>query len=201
MAFSYFLQGSEQGKSSDTPPPHDLWSALAVRAQGGDKRAYTTLLRDITPLIRKVLAPSLANPDWVDEVAQIILMSVHKALHTYDPKRPFRPWLMAIIKFRRTDFLRSHYRKANRESSLDALEGDHYDILSVTSMGDAGESKDIEAALSKLSKKQKATLLMMKVQGYSAREVADAMGMSVSAVKVAVHRAVRALKADGLGDG
>lgn len=168
------------------------WSRLALLAQSGDKRAYSALLSDIYPFVKSRAASGLANPDWVEDVAQDVLISVHKSLASYSPERPFRPWLMAIIQFRKTDFLRKHYKsKKVKENTYEKV-----NIFSedVTDSPNAGELKDIEAALGDIPDKQREIFLRMKVEGYSAQEVADHMDMSVSAVKVSAHRTANKLK-------
>lgn len=170
----------------------EYWKELAVRAQDGDKRAYAELLRDILPFVKKRIAPGVANPDWVDDIAQEVLISVHKSLDSYQADRPFRPWLMAIISFRKTDFLRKHYK---RKKTKELSQG-HKETFEthVTESPRSGELKDIEAALDSLPDKQKKIFKMMKIEGYSAKEVAKEMGMSVSAVKVSAHRSANKLK-------
>ncbi len=170
----------------------ELWQALAAEAQSGDKRAYASLLHDISPFIKSVIANSLSNQDWVDDITQDVLISVHKSLNSYSPDRPFKPWLKAIIQFRRTDLLRKHYKdKRTKESAQE-----NTDIFSqnVTFQATSGELKDIEKALDTLPDKQKTIFRMMKIEGYSAKEVASKMDMSVSAVKVTAHRTTNKLK-------
>lgn len=177
-------------------PRGELWRDLAVRAQKGDQRAYAELLRDIIPFIKGVVAGGLANPDWVDDLVQDVLISVHKSLSTYSEDRPFRPWLMAIIQFRRTDLLRKYYKSAGNRSV--GLEDPAFSNTHVTNPAFSGELKDIEAALAELPEKQRKVFEMIKIHGYSAQEVADEMGMTVSAVKVSAHRTMNKLK-DRLG--
>lgn len=169
------------------------WNEWAAAAQKGDRAAYRHLLADIVPYIRAVIMPGLANPDWADDIVQEVLISVHKSLKTYDPALSFRPWLTAIIKFRRTDFLRRHYsRRGDRQVSL---EDPGFLRIHVTGDEVAGEWKDVEGALGRLSRRQRKVLEMVKIQGLTAQETADRTGMSVSAVKVSVHRSMKKLKA------
>ena len=171
---------------------NEEWSALAVKAQAGDARAYAALLRGIAPYIKNYVVPSLANADWADDITQDVLISVHKSLKTYSADRPFRPWLHAVINFRRTDFLRKHYaRRGDRQTPLENLD---FEAGYVTKTPHAGELKDIEAALGALPEKQQKLFTMMKIEGYSAQEIAGVTGMSVSAVKVSVHRTANKLK-------
>jgi RNA polymerase sigma factor (sigma-70 family) len=174
----------------------EVWKDLAVRAQKGDARAYAELLRDIIPFIKGVAAGSLANPDWIEDLVQDVLISVHKSLSTYSEDRPFRPWLSAIIQFRRTDLLRKYYKSRGNKSV--GLEDADFQAQHVTNPALSGELKDIEAALADLPDKQRKVFELIKIQGYSAQEVADEMGMSVSAVKVSAHRTMNKLK-DRLG--
>lgn len=178
--------------NTNIPLPEDQWTEYAIQAQKGDKKAYNALLHSIAPFIRNYLLKGLANPEWADDIAQEVLLSVHKSLSSYSPDRPFRPWLMAIINFRRTDFLRSHYKsRDDRKTTLDDM-----DFLRnhVTNPAHAGEYKDIEAALESLPDNQKKIFEMIKIKGYSTSEVANEMGMSESAVKVSAHRTMKKLR-------
>ena len=179
-------------KKVENPTQGDIWNDLARRAQQGDKIAYNELLRDIMPFIQKVIARRLANPDWVDDITQDVLMSVHKSLKTYDPSLSFRPWLMAIVNFRRTDYLRKHYRiKEQKEKSANIA---HFHGAPVTTPTHAGELKDIESALDSLPEKQRKIFRMIKIEGHSIEDVANQMDMSQSAVKVSAHRTMKKLQ-------
>ena len=173
-------------------PKTDSWEELAILSQSGDKRAYKQLLSEIAPYIKLRISGSLANPDWSEEIMQEVLISVHKSLKSYSADRPFKPWLNAITQFRRTDFLRKHYKnKSAKEASQE-----NTDIFSdnVTHDSHAGELLDIEKALGKIPYKQRKIFKLMKIEGYSAVEVAEEMDMSVSAVKVSAHRTAGKLK-------
>lgn len=167
------------------------WRELATKAQSGDAAAYRSLLSGLVPMIRKMIVKSLPNPQNADDVVQEILMSVHKALHTYDPRRPFLPWIHSIIQFRKTDYLRQYYAQHdNTKVSLDDPDTPDYLITS----GPNGTIKDIEDAFEALPDQQKKVVELMKIKGYSAEEVSQKTGMSVSAVKVSAHRALQRIK-------
>lgn len=178
--------------SNQNQAQSDLWSELAQKAQAGDTAAYRTLLNDIAPFIKKVIAGRLSNPEWADDISQDVLMSVHKSLHTYQADRSFRPWLMAIINFRKTDYLRAYYRKRkNMEVSVDVLD---FSTDHVTDSPHAGELKDVEKALDTLPQKQRDVFRMIKIEGHSIEDVAQKMDMSASAVKVSAHRSMKKLQ-------
>lgn len=169
----------------------DNWAKLAGQAQRGDAEAYRALLTAIVPVIRRSVRGKLPTPDAADDVVQDILLSIHKALHTYNPARPFLPWLSSIVSFRRADFLRQHYAMHdNVRISLDDPDTPDYLISEEAS----GSLKDIEEAFDDLPDKQKKVVELMKIKGYSAEEVAQKTGLSVSDVKVSAHRALVKLR-------
>lgn len=168
------------------------WSQWAAEAQAGDKRSYHQLLKSITPYIQGSMSRSLANPDWVDDLTQNILISIHKSLSTYSPERPFKPWLGAIMNFRQKDFLRAYYSR--RADKTMPYEEEFLQSKHVTNPTHAGEYKDVEAALADLTDQQRNIFQLIKIEGYTAKEVAKKMDMTVSAVKVSAHRTTKKLK-------
>jgi RNA polymerase sigma-70 factor (ECF subfamily) len=124
---------------------------------------------------------------------QEVLISVHKSLASYSPERPFKPWLMAIMNFRRTDYLRKHYAQ-RQDKTTTTDENYEYESKNVTNPTHIGELKDIEAALDGLPEDHRKIFQMIKIEGYSAKEVANEMGMKESAVKVSAHRTMKKLQ-------
>lgn len=178
--------------NNDNPNKEGQWRDWAALAQKGDKKAYARLLTELSPYIRNFVIGSLSNPDAAEDIMQEVLISVHKSLKTYSADRPFKPWLIAIINFRRTDYLRKHYNKRqNKKTDLDDV---GFQKIHVTNPTHAGELKDIEAALGTLPKKQRRIFEMMKIHGFTAKEVAKELDMSVSAVKVSAHRTQKKLQ-------
>lgn len=171
----------------------DQWQEWAIAAQAGDKRAYSQLLGALAPYIRNVIIKSLSNQDAAEDIAQEALISVHKSLASYSSDRPFKPWLMAIVNFRRTDYLRKHYaQRRDKTSSTD--ENLEFEAANVTNSPYAGELKDIEGALATLPDQQQRIFRLIKIEGYSAQEVANEMDMNESAVKVSAHRTMKKLQ-------
>lgn len=165
--------------------------ALMILSLDGDKRAYAELLRETARFLKPFLAKRLNFGSEVDDVLQEILISIHKARHTYDGMRPYKPWVYAIAKFRLQDYLRTHYADHLRHAvELSEVENDLQE--NVTETGISYES--ISGEVEKLPPKQAAILQMMHQEGYTAKEVAEKIGMKESAVKVAAHRAYKILR-------
>ena len=165
--------------------------ALMKLSLDGDKQAYAVLLRETASLLRPFLSRRLNSSSEVDDLLQEILISIHKARHTYDGERPYKPWAYAIAKFRLQDHLRAHYAdQLHHAVELSEVENDLQEP--VTKSGFTYES--ISGEIEKLPPKQAAILQMMHQEGYTAKEVAEKIGMNESAVKVAAHRAYKILR-------
>ena len=173
-----------------TEQPADLEHLMRMALQG-DKQAYADLLRETARLLRPFLSKRLRFEHEVDDVLQEILISVHKARHTYDGQRPFKPWLYAIARFRLQDHLLMLYTDHLRHAEdIADLENILHDDVTETAISYESISGEIE----RLPEKQATILRLMHQQGYTAKETAQQMGMNESAGKVAAHRAYKVLR-------
>src|SRR6266702_951749 len=87
------------------------WSILMARAQAGEGVAYRRLLDEVSPYLRSLAARRHRDPSDVED-------AVHDIRATYDPTRPFGPWLLAIASRRLIDRLRRQGRRRSRETAL-----------------------------------------------------------------------------------
>ncbi|MEQ1790530.1 MAG: sigma-70 family RNA polymerase sigma factor [Rickettsiales bacterium] len=160
-------------------------------ALAGDEKAYAELLRESAQILRPYLAKRIYRFQDVEDVLQEILISLHKARHTYDGNRAYAPWLYAIAYYRLQDYLRKHYADPLRHAG----EIDEAENISATNVTESEFSyESISDDVNNLSGKQPKILKMIHGEGYTAKEVAHKMGMSESAVKVAAHRAYKILR-------
>ena len=169
------------------------WSILMARAQGGDGEAYRRLLTDIVPYLHSLARRHHRDPGDVEDTVQDVLLTVHAIRHTYDPHRPFGPWLVAITKRRIIDRLRRQGRTRAREVALD-LE----DVTFSTPGANLGEAdwnkRVLGDAIERLPPGQRDAVRLLKLQGMSLQQAAAASGMSVAALKVAMNRAMKNLR-------
>ena len=99
------------------------FESLMQAVQDGDAQAYVQLLKEITPRLQQMVRRQrrfLAAAD-VDDIVQEILISLHAVRATYDPRRPFMPWLMAIARNRLADSGRRYARQNAHEVQVDEL--------------------------------------------------------------------------------
>src|SRR5258708_273845 len=106
---SFWSNDSGDGGCGTRPLPGRAWMG---RAQGGDRAGYHRLLTEITPYVRSIAARYHRTREDVEDAVQDVLLSVHTIRHTYDPGRPFGPWLATIADRRALDRLRKRLRTA-----------------------------------------------------------------------------------------
>jgi RNA polymerase sigma-70 factor (ECF subfamily) len=163
---------------------------LLVKGLDGDAGAYREFLRDLAAHLRGFLRRRLQRiPDEVEDLVQETLLAVHNQRHTYDRAQPLTAWVHAIAKYKLIDFLR---RRRGRDDVTETLDEDLEVFASVDNAA-ADARRDVLKLLAGLPEKQRLAIMCMKLEGLSVVETAARTGMSESAVKVYVHRGMKAL--------
>jgi RNA polymerase sigma-70 factor (ECF subfamily) len=166
--------------------------ALLINGMSGDAVAYHTFLSELTRHLRGYLRKRIPQlTDDVEDLVQEILLAVHNGRHTYRPEEPLTAWVHAIARYKLMDFFRA---RARRESLHDSID-DHFDIFCASDDEPLAARRDIGKLLNQLPDKQRLPILHVKLEGLSVAETAQLTGLSESAVKVGVHRGLKALAA------
>ncbi|MBA3054259.1 MAG: sigma-70 family RNA polymerase sigma factor [Sphingomonadales bacterium] len=162
-------------------------SRLMAAAQTGDRQAYGALLAEARRWLQRYLARKVP-PGQIDDLVQEVLVSLHAKRASYDPARPFLPWLAAIARYRWVDHLRRTYRREEVEL------GDH----------DAIQESDADAVMARISldrlfmslpRAQAEAIELVKIEGHSIAEAAARCNQSEPLVKVNIHRGLKKLAA------
>ncbi len=188
-------------KSVDITEPKATFAQTSLEermrlALGGDGQAYASVLHESSKILRSYLGRRINIASDVEDLLQEVLISIHKARHTYDSSRPYTPWMFAIARFRLKDYLRVHYGDKLRQAS-ELSDAEFLSDTDVTKPEFTYES--VREEIEKLPPKQATILRLIHEEGYTAKEVAEKIGMNESAVKVAAHRAYKVLR-EKLGD-
>jgi RNA polymerase sigma-70 factor (ECF subfamily) len=163
-----------------------------VSGLAGDTAAYHAFLGELSAHLRAFLRGRLSRlPDEVEDLVQETLLAVHNQRHTYDPGQPLTAWVHAIARYKLVDLLR---RRAGRDALNEPLYEDSEVFAHAENEADDAR-RDIAKLLQRLPERQRLPIVYMKLQGLSVVETARATGMSESAVKVSVHRGLKALAA------
>ncbi len=166
---------------------------LMLAAQDGDAAAYGGFLRQLTPFLRAYFRRRLQNrPDDVEDLLQETLIAVHNSRHTYDPSQPVGAWLHAIARYKMVDLLRA---QAGREALHDPLDEDSAALFTDAEPAAAEARRDLRVLLARLPDRQRLPIEYVKIEGLSVAEAAQRTGLSEPAVKIGVHRGLKALAA------
>jgi RNA polymerase sigma-70 factor (ECF subfamily) len=163
---------------------------LMVAAQRGDRESYEMLLHRVAGLAQAFVRKRAGEAAWCDDVVQESLLAVHRARHTYDPARPFVPWLYAIVQNRFIDALRLQRRRLLRE--LDAAAASEHGARPAQERD--ALLGDVRRAVRTLPENQRRVIELLKFEDLSVREVAVRLGITETNVKVTAHRGYRALR-------
>lgn len=164
---------------------------MMAAAQDGDGAAYALLLAELVPVIRRMAAKRWRSAHGLEDVVQDALLSLHQVRHTYDPARPFLPWLAAIVDHRSMDAARRHYRRDAREVLVEKVP-ETFSPVDANTQRDEAEA--LHRAVAALPAGQRQAVELLKLQELSLAEASAVSGQSVSALKVAMHRALKTLK-------
>jgi RNA polymerase sigma factor (sigma-70 family) len=180
-------------RTGETADRHN-WSQLMARAQDGDRQAYSRLLEDIAPYLTRLARRRLRNASDAEDAVQDILLIIHAVRHTYDPGRPFGPWLLTIAKRRISDRVRQQLSRSSREIQLKP----EHETLSVgpTNLGEElVDGRRLRDMIEVLPPAQRWAIKLLKLREMSLKEAAKESGMSIAALKTAGHRALKTLRA------
>ncbi len=181
--------GAQGVRAERVSGDEDRWAGLMTRAQDGDAEAYRRLLGELGTAIEAYLRRHFGSSDLLEECVQEALVAVHNARHAWDPTRAFRPWLFTIARHKAIDVLRRGMRRARRE--VEAAPG-HREPAAAAA--DPAAAIDVERFLQDLEPRYREPLVLTKLLGYSTREAAAELGISETALKTRVFRAIRLVR-------
>ena len=166
--------------------------AQLLQGMEGDPQAYQAFLKGLSTHLRAFLRRRLSTlPDDIEDLVQDILLAVHNQRHTYRSDQPLTAWVNAMARYKLIDLLRS---RSGRETLHDPIDDDM--ALFATNDHEAADARrDVNTLLQQLPDNQRLPIVHTKLEGLSVSEAAAVTGMSESAIKVGVHRGMKALAA------
>jgi RNA polymerase sigma-70 factor (ECF subfamily) len=174
------------------------WGAWMAQAQGGDRAAYHALLSAIAPWLRAIARRYLRQEQDAEDMVQEILIVVHDIRHTYEPGRPFKPWLGTIATRRCIDNLRQRMRRNLHELADDDVLARAADEA-VCARPEAAlereqERGEVRRAVQALPARQREAVELLRLHELSLQEAARESGQAAGSLKVAMHRAMKSLR-------
>jgi RNA polymerase sigma-70 factor, ECF subfamily len=166
------------------------WAALMVNAQAGNESDYRQLLQELSDVIFRYLLRRFGHHHFIEDCVQESLVAIHQARHTYDQRRPFRPWLFAIVRHKAIDTLRKQrsHERSDDHQFLQSQE-DH-----VPATGNLEENMERDYLINSLPLPHREAITLTKLNGFSTAEAAAHLRISEGALKVRIHRGINRLK-------
>lgn len=169
------------------------WSELLAAGQLGDAEAYRLFLLSIMPFVQGLARKRTRSEDMAADVAQDVLLTVHRVRHTYEPGRPVKPWVAAIAVRRSIDAMRRRGRAGAREVHNEPAYETYADPQA--NKEEAGDpARTLAKMTSGLSRGQKEALELVKLKEMSLAEASAVSGQSVALLKVNIHRAIKKMR-------
>lgn len=167
--------------------------SLLLAGLDGDAQAYRRFLQQLGIRLRSFYRRRLSGwPDDVEDLVQDTLLAIHNQRHTYRSDQPVTAWVHAIARYKTIDLLRA---RRVREALHDPLDDDAHALFDTSEVEATEARRDLDRLLATLPDRQRLPIEQVKLEGRSVAEVASATGMSESAVKIGIHRGLKALAA------
>ncbi|GLK53937.1 MULTISPECIES: sigma-70 family RNA polymerase sigma factor [Alphaproteobacteria] len=163
---------------------------LMIASQAGSASEYRRLLEALKIRLDIFFRRRLADPSAAEDLVQEALMTIHVKRDTYDPAQPFTAWAYAIARYKLVD----HFRRNRIRAHVPI---DEVDFLGEADTGfAAAEARlDVERMMETLPEGQANALRLTKLDELSVAEAAEKSRSGISAIKVNVHRGLKALMA------
>jgi RNA polymerase sigma-70 factor, ECF subfamily len=161
---------------------------LMVRYQQADEIAARSLIEQLSPQLYRFFAAQLGNPDDAGDMLQDAWLRIHRVRHTYRAGEPLLPWVYAIARRVRVDSYRRRRRIAGREILVEVLPE------RAVATEEPPDLPPFDLLIAELPASQREVLTMLKVNGLTLEEVAQATSASIGSVKQKAHRAYERLR-------
>jgi RNA polymerase sigma-70 factor (ECF subfamily) len=164
----------------------------------GDHDAFAALYAVLAPELRRYLLRQTRNASRAEDLLQQTLLQIHCARDRFFIGADVFPWAFSIARRFLIDSIRLERREAARTREVATT------IAATGTMSDdiVHSRRAVRALvreLDRLPDAQRVAFELVKTEGLSLREAAEALGTTVVAVKLRTHRAYVALR-DAIGD-
>jgi RNA polymerase sigma factor (sigma-70 family) len=168
-------------------------STVLDQFRHGDLDAFESLFREHQPAVYRWILRIVRNPSAAEDLTVETFWRIHRAHARFQPERPFEPWIRRIATRAALDWLRA--QRPERELTDQTLAD-----LPAKFVADPGITAEIRSktaqAFARLPPRLRVAAVLAVIEEQPHKEVAAALGISVTAVKLRVFRALRLLRKD-----
>ncbi len=166
---------------------------LLIQSIEGNQDSYKIFLTELIPILRSFFQKKIQNSNDVDDVIQETLISIHRALHTYDKRIAISKWIYTIAHRRYVDFIRKYSKTQKNKVELETII--EFPANKEIELIEQYEQSDrIKSVLNLLNEKEQKIFKMLKVEKFSIKEASKILNLSEGALKVAIHRIYKKIK-------
>ncbi len=178
-------------------------AALMLRVKQGDMAAFTELVEKYKQPIVNLAYRTLRDATEAEDVAQNVIVQVHKSAARYQSTAKFSTWLFTIAR----NLCLNEIRRRSRHpaESLDATHpdqddqplqqvADHKILAAPERLLQSELAQKVDQALADLPESQRSAILLCREEELSYEEISAVLGCSVSATKSLIHRGRETLK-------
>lgn len=153
----------------------------------------------LAPLVRRYAGPLLTyirrmvgDEHRSEELFQDVFLAVWTKRQTYQPPRPFRPWLFAIA----TNQCRASFRRQNNTLADDAAvsQAESHDPTPAELIASDETARIVESAVAELPPQQRSVVALRVWNGLSYAEIAESLELTEATVRSHMHHALGALR-------
>ena len=179
--------------------PHTDAAAIAL-ARDGDSEAFRTLVERHSRAVYRLAHRLTGTPQDAEDVVQETFLRAYRQLNRFEARANFSTWLHRIAVNCSIDVIRSRPRRetGHDASDLDQLGGNgrlHTTQASPERLMLSAEVQDrVSAAMSSLSRMERAAFVLRHFEGRSIEEISRALGLKTNATKHSVFRAVKKMR-------
>lgn len=177
------------GRVEGRVPQDEVWEVLLARANDGDGAAFARFLHAVTPTLRAVIRRRGDGlpPDQHEDILQEVLLAIHLKRQTWRRDAPVRPWLYALARYKVVDAFR------RRGASVTLPIEEFAEVLPEENAVLPLSGRDAEMMLGMIDARSAMLVRAVALDGKTAEEAGETVGLTAGAARVALHRAMRRL--------
>ncbi|MDF1499109.1 MAG: sigma-70 family RNA polymerase sigma factor [Anaerolineales bacterium] len=165
-----------------------------ARARNGDDAAFHEVVNAFQGPVFNLCYRMLGNPQEAEDAAQETFLKAYRNLRSYNPDRKFTNWILSIASNHCVDRLRKRrLQLISLDEWLPRFENPAPNPGPEQTLTDKELQEDVREILDRLGSTDRAAIVLRYWYEYSYEEIAEALSLSVPAVKSRLHRARRSL--------
>ncbi|MGE3062311.1 MAG: RNA polymerase sigma factor [bacterium] len=155
------------------------------RIRSGDKELFALLLRKYERIVNSIIYSMVFDIETTKDLTQETFIKAFENLNSYSEEHEFKPWVIKIARNHTIDYI----RKKKKTISIEELDYEIPDNKNLHGLDEMQQQKALEKAMARLKEDDRTLLIMKYKEGFSNKEIAEAMEIPENRVNVKLFRA------------